>query len=44
MAACGGRANVSITGNTIDFNPANIPHCNETEWPDCGAGGIFSRV
>jgi hypothetical protein len=35
--------NVSVTGNTIDFNPANIPHCNPAEWPDCGAGGIFSE-
>lgn len=34
--------NVHITGNTISFNPAGVPHCNKTEWPDCGAGGIFS--
>jgi parallel beta-helix repeat protein len=41
-------ANVSITGNTIDFNPANITVngqnvCNQTAWPDCGAGGVFSE-
>lgn len=36
-------ANVSISGNTINFNPAKIPHCTATEWPDCGAGGIFSQ-
>ena len=35
--------NISITGNTIDFNPAHIPYCNRTAWPDCGAGGIFSQ-
>lgn len=35
--------NVSITGNTIDFNPADIMDCNPTAWPDCGAGGIFSE-
>ena len=35
--------NVSITHNIIDFNPANIPHCNHTDWPACGAGGIFSE-
>jgi Right handed beta helix region len=33
---------VHVTGNTIDFNPARIPHCNHRAWPDCGAGGIFS--
>jgi hypothetical protein len=35
--------NVSITGNVIDFDPASIEHCNQTDWPDCGAGGIFSE-
>lgn len=35
--------NVSITRNVIDFNPANIPHCNHSDWPACGAGGIFSE-
>ena len=35
--------NVSITHNVIDFNPANIPHCNRTAWPACGANGIFSE-
>ena len=36
-------ANVSVTENTIDFNPAEITHCNQTDWPDCGAGGIFAE-
>jgi parallel beta helix pectate lyase-like protein len=36
-------ANVSITSNVIDFDPAGIPHCNRADWPDCGAGGIFSE-
>ncbi len=35
--------NVSITRNVIDFNPAAIPHCNRSDWPACGAGGIFSQ-
>jgi Right handed beta helix region len=35
--------NVSITRNTIDFNPNNIMYCNRTAWPACGAGGIFSE-
>jgi hypothetical protein len=35
--------NVSITHNTIDFSPAHIMHCNHDDWPDCGAGGIFSE-
>jgi hypothetical protein len=35
-------ASVHVTGNTIDFNPAAIPHCDHGAWPDCGAGGIFS--
>jgi parallel beta-helix repeat protein len=35
-------ANVSITGNIIDFDPAQIPNCNHHDWPDCGAGGTFS--
>ncbi len=35
--------NVSLTRNIIDFNPANIAHCSRTDWPDCGAGGIFSE-
>jgi hypothetical protein len=34
--------NVSITHNVIDFNPAAIPHCTHSDWPACGAGGIFS--
>ena len=36
-------SNVSITNNVIDFDPAYIPHCDKTVWPDCGAGGIFSE-
>ena len=35
--------NVSVTSNTINFDPVNIAHCNRTEWPACGAGGIFSE-
>jgi hypothetical protein len=35
--------NVSISHNVFDFNPAHIPDCNQTDWPDCGAGGIFSE-
>jgi Right handed beta helix region len=35
--------NVSVTRNTIDFNPDDIPDCNPTAWPACGAGGIFSE-
>ena len=35
--------NVSVTANIIDFNPASIPHCNQSDWKDCGAGGIFSE-
>jgi hypothetical protein len=36
-------ANVKVTNNTIDFNPAEIAHCDKTAWPDCGAGGIFAE-
>jgi len=36
-------ANVSVSGNTIDFNPAQITDCNSSEWRECGAGGIFSQ-
>jgi Right handed beta helix region len=36
-------ANVHVADNVIDFNPANITDCNQTDWPDCGAGGIFSE-
>ncbi len=35
--------NVTVSNNIIDFNPANIMHCNTTDWPDCGAGGVFSE-
>ena len=36
-------ANVSITRNVIDFNPAHIKDCNHQDWKDCGAGGVFSE-
>jgi len=36
-------ANVSVTNNIIDFNPADLPHCNTTAWPACGANGVFSE-
>lgn len=36
-------ANVAVTGNTFDFNPAAIPHCTAAVWRDCGAGGVFSQ-
>jgi hypothetical protein len=36
-------SNVAVTENTIDFNPAEIPNCNKTAWPACGAGGIFAE-
>jgi hypothetical protein len=35
--------NVSVTRNTIDFNPANIMDCNQSAWPACGAVGTFSE-
>jgi hypothetical protein len=35
--------NVRVADNLIDFNPADIPDCNQSAWPDCGAGGIFSE-
>jgi hypothetical protein len=35
--------NVTVTRNTIDFNPAAIMGCNKTAWPACGSGGIFSE-
>lgn len=35
--------NVTVSRNTIDFNPAAIMDCNRTAWPACGAGGIFSE-
>jgi parallel beta-helix repeat protein len=36
-------SNVKITKNTVNFNPAQIPHCTKSAWLDCGAGGIFSE-
>jgi parallel beta-helix repeat protein len=36
-------SNVKVSGNTIYFNPAQVTDCNETDWPDCGAGGIFAE-
>ena len=35
--------NVSVTRNTIDFNPARIMDCNRTAWAACGATGTFSE-
>jgi parallel beta-helix repeat protein len=35
--------NVLVTHNVIDFDPAKIPDCNTTDWPDCGGGGIFAE-
>jgi parallel beta-helix repeat protein len=35
--------NVSITHNEVDFNPADVMHCNPRAWPDCGSGGVFSE-
>ena len=36
-------SNVKISRNTIYFNPAQIADCNEVDWPDCGAGGLFAE-
>jgi hypothetical protein len=36
-------SNVSVTHNTIDFNPAEVKDCKPADWSDCGAGGIFSE-
>jgi hypothetical protein len=36
-------ANVKVTKNVIDFDPAVIPHCIRKDWPACGAGGIFAE-
>ena len=36
-------ANIIVTHNVIDFDPAKIAHCNQVDWSDCGAGGIFSE-
>jgi hypothetical protein len=35
--------NVLVAHNFIDFNPADIKDCNKTDWPACGAGGVFSN-
>lgn len=36
--------NVSVTGNTIDFNPSAIPHCDKSAaWRECGANGMYSE-
>ena len=35
--------NVTVSGNRIDFNPANIFGCTREAWPACGANGIFSK-
>jgi len=36
-------ANVKVTGNQIDFNPAAVTDCNQADWPDCGANGVYSE-
>ena len=36
-------ANVSVAGNTIDFDRADVPYCDRADWSDCGANGIFSE-
>ncbi len=34
----------SIAHNFTDFSPVDISEdCNKTDWPACGAGGIFSN-
>jgi Right handed beta helix region len=35
--------NVTVTGNTIDFDPAHIVGCTARVWPACGANGVFSE-
>ncbi len=35
--------NVSVTRNTIEFDPARVRDCSPTAWPYCGAGGLFSE-
>jgi len=35
--------NVAVSHNSIYFAPADILGCNNSAWPDCGAGGIFSE-
>ena len=35
--------NVRITHNVVDFDPVKVTDCNEADWADCGAGGIFSE-
>jgi len=36
-------ANVKVTKNVIDFDPAVVPHCTRKDWPTCGGGGIFAE-
>jgi len=36
-------SNVTVSRNTIYFNPAQIVDCNAADWPDCGSGGIFAE-
>jgi Right handed beta helix region len=36
-------SNVTVSQNTIYFDPAQIADCNKTDWPDCGAGGLFAE-
>jgi parallel beta-helix repeat protein len=34
--------NVDVDHNVIDFDPGAITDCNDSAWPDCGAGGMYS--
>ena len=36
-------SNVTVSQNTIYFDPAQIADCNKADWPDCGAGGLFAE-
>jgi parallel beta-helix repeat protein len=36
-------ANVTVTHNLIDFNPARIKDCTMQDWEACGAGGVFAE-
>jgi hypothetical protein len=35
--------NISITGNTFEFNPAKVKYCTQKLWPTCGMTGVFSE-
>jgi hypothetical protein len=36
-------SNVTVSQNTVYFDPAQIADCNKADWPDCGAGGLFAE-